>query len=173
MSEVRHEYFAGKITAMAGGTFSHNLMTVNLSRVLATALEDSPCRVCSSDMRVRTRSTLYTYPDVAVVCAKPEFEGDRQDILTNPTLIAEVLSASTEDYDRGKKFEHYRSIASLQTYMLLSQSRILVEQFEKQPTGDWLLKTMESADDTMTIASLNVTLKVADLYKKVDFSARV
>ena len=168
-SDVKHEFIAGQIVAMAGASFAHSIIAHNVSRSLGNALEESPCRVCPSDMRIRTRSTLYTYPDVAVVCAKPQFDGDRQDILLNPILIVEVLSTSTKAYDRGQKFEHYQSIASLQTYILISQDRIHVDRFEKQPDGEWKLKSFNSVDGLLALPTLNITLSISDFYKKVEF----
>jgi Uma2 family endonuclease len=169
-SELKHEFFAGQIVAMAGASFSHNIIAHNVGRALGNALDLSPCRVCPSDIRIRTRSTLYTYPDVTVVCAQPQFEGDRQDILLNPVLIVEVLSDSTEAYDRGAKFEHYRSILSLQTYVLVAQDRIHVDHFEKQPAGDWLLRSLSAIDSMLVVSSLNISIPIGDFYKKVEFT---
>jgi Uma2 family endonuclease len=168
-SEQKHEFFAGQIVAMAGASFNHNVISHNVGRALGNALEASTCRVCPGDIRVRTRSTLYTYPDVTVVCAQPQFDGERKDILLNPVLIVEVLSESTEAYDRGTKFEHYRSIATLQTYLLVAQDRVHVDQFEKQPSGDWLLKPLSSLDSRVEVQSLGISVPIGEFYKKVDF----
>jgi Uma2 family endonuclease len=169
-SEERHEFFAGHVRAMAGASERHNLIASNANRAIAATLEKTDCRVYQSDMRVRTRSTLYCYPDVVVACGQRQFEGDRQDILLNPVLLIEVLSDSTEAYDRGQKFEHYQSIASLRTYVLIAQDRVHVDHFEKQPSGDWLLKSLSSLDSPLAVSSLGISVPVVDFYKKVEFT---
>jgi Uma2 family endonuclease len=169
VSEVRHEFFAGHVRAMAGASESHNLIAHNAGRSLGNALETSPCRVYQSDMRVQTRSTLYCYPDVVVACGQRRFEDGQQDTLLNPVVIVEVLSPSTEAYDRGQKFDHYQSIASLQSYVLISQDRIHVDHFEKQPGGDWTLKSLKAVDSQLILPSLGVSVPIGDFYKKVEF----
>lgn len=168
-SEVRHEFFAGHVRAMAGASESHTLVAHNVGRSLGNALEATSCRVYQSDMRVQTRSTLYCYPDVVVACGQRRFEDDHQDILLNPVVVVEVLSPSTEAYDRGQKFDHYQSIASLQSYVLVAQDRIHVDHFEKQPSGDWLLKSLKAVDSLFAIPSLGVSIPIGDFYKKVEF----
>ena len=117
LATEKSEFFDGEVFAMTGGSAVHSLLAVNLSRELGNVLSKGPCRVFNSDMRVRTGTGLYTYPDVSVVCDVPEFEDDSsKDVLINPKVICEVLSPSTEAYDRGKKFEHYRTIASVMEY---------------------------------------------------------
>ena len=141
-SPTRNEYFRGEIFAMAGTSREHSLIAVNLTRRIGNQLEDRPCEVYASDMRVLVDATgLYTYPDVVVVCGEPEFLDREVDTLLNPTVIFEVLSESTEAYDRGVKFGHYRRIPSLREYVLVSQDRMLVERYTRQG-NDWLLSEL-------------------------------
>ena len=127
-SEVRHEYFNGSVYAMAGAKERHNLVTSNVSGELHARFKGRGCKVHSSDMRVKVDTTgLYTYPDVVALCGPARFEDDEQDTLVNPALIVEVLSPPTEAYDRGEKFAHYRRIASVTDYLLISPDRLRVE----------------------------------------------
>ncbi len=132
-SESKNEYFNGAIFAMTDVSRNHNLISLNLAAELRQALKGRRCEVYASDMRVKLRHTsMYTYPDVTVVCDEPRFDDDNVDTLLNPTVIFEMLSPSTEAYDRGDKFAHYRRLASLQTYVLVSQDKIRVESFARQ-----------------------------------------
>ncbi|HKV09458.1 MAG TPA: Uma2 family endonuclease, partial [Thermoanaerobaculia bacterium] len=136
---------------------------------LRQALKRSPCRVCPGDQRVHIPATgLYTYPDAVVVCGEPRFEDERLDTLLNPTLLVEVLSPSTEAYDRGKKFEHYRSIESLAEYLLVSQTEPRVEQFLRQEDGIWLFKAFAGLDATLLLPSLRCAVPLAEIYDKVE-----
>jgi Uma2 family endonuclease len=122
-------------------------------------------------MRVRVTPTgLFTYPDVVVVCGEPQFLDDRRDTLLNPTLIVEVLSPSTEAYDRGRKFEHYRSLASLNEYLLVASDRIHVDLYARQDSGQWLLTSASGADETIELKSVGCRIAIADLYEKVEFA---
>src|SRR5215211_3382177 len=132
-SEVRSEYLAGEVFAMVGASKRHNLIVSNLIRVLGNQLLDRPCNVYPSDMRVKvSRIGKYTYPDVVVACEEEEFDDEERDTLLNPLVIIEVLSESTEAYDRGRKFEHYQYIESLTEYLLVSQEPYRVEQYVRQ-----------------------------------------
>lgn len=163
----KHAFYQGEIFAMSGATREHNLLVSNLVTGLNVALRDRPCETYPSDMRVKVPATgLYTYPDVSVVCGEPRFEDDTFDTLLNPLVLVEVLSESTERYDRGEKFEQYRTIASLHDYVLLRQDRILVEHFAKQPGGAWLLRELR-AGGSLELASLGCALAVDELYRKV------
>ena len=171
-ADFKSEYFAGEMFAMAGASENHNLVVINLIRELSTRLRSRPCKVYPSDMRVRVTSTnLYTYPDVTVVCDKPQFEGDREDILLNPTALIEVLSESTQNYDRGTKFEHYRRISSLREYVLVAQDMCHVERFERQPDNTWILWETERMEDTLHLPAMDCSLPLAEIYDKVEFSA--
>ncbi len=170
-SETKHEYFAGQIFAMAGASYVHITITSNCSRELGNALRETNCNVLSNDLRVRTLNELYTYPDVVVVCGKPEFDDEQRDTLNNPLVIIEVLSRSTEGYDRGQKFLHYRSIPSLREYVLVSQRQMLVEHFARQANGQWVLTTFTGPEETVVFPTLGVSIPIASLYLKVDLPA--
>ena len=166
-SVVRHEYLNGEIIAMAGGTEAHSLVTGNAHGELRNALKNRPCRVYESNMRVKIEATgLENYPDASLVCGHSKFEDLRRQALLNPLLIIEVLSESTETYDRGKKFWHYRHLASLQEYVLISQDMALVEIFSRQTNDEWLLRTYDGLDAMVRFDSLDVEIPLRDLYAK-------
>ncbi len=168
--DVRSEFYNGRMYAMSGGTHRHAIVIGNLSSELRLALKKGPCVVTTSDMRVRVSKTgLYTYPDVVVVCDPPQYGDGRQDTVLNPTLIIEVLSPSTEAYDRGFKFAQYRTMESLQEYSLVSQSEPRVEVFRRQPGGDWLLSDAAGMESTCRFDSVSCTIAVKDIYDKVSF----
>lgn len=168
-AEFRSEYCQGEMFAVAGGSEAHMLLAVNLVRELASQLRRGPCRVYMHDMRVQVSATgLYTYPDIVVACQESQFLDDRRDTLLNPTLIIEVLSDSTEAYDRGKKFFHYRTLESLQEYVLVSQDRVQVEWYRRQPAQQWLLTAANRLEDTVTLESIDCKLRLADIYENID-----
>lgn len=169
-AETKHELVEGEIFAMAGATAALNQLTFNLAGELRAALAGGPCRGYSSDQRVRVPETnLYTYPDLTIVCGEPEFDPNDSDTLVNPTLIVEVLSPSTEAWDRGGKFAHYRRIPSLQEYLLVSQDRPLLERYLRQgPAGDeWLLTAVSSLEGVLTLGSIPVKLALSEIYARV------
>jgi Uma2 family endonuclease len=171
-SEHKSEYFGGEIFAMSGATERHNLAVTNLVRELSLQLKGRPCKTYSSDMRVKVAPTgLYTYPDVMVVCGKTLFDDEQQDTLLNPSVIIEVLSKSTEGYDRGEKFAHYRKLESLTDYLLVSQTKHRVEHYVRQPDNQWLLSETEGLENTLPILSINCVLSLAEVYDKVEMSA--
>src|ERR1044071_6753940 len=138
--DSKHEYFDGQVFALAGSSENHNLIIAHILGILYGQVRKRPCRVYPSDMRVKiAKTTLYTYPDISIVCGTSVFDDAESDTLLNPTVIFEILSPSTEKYDRGKKFEHYRTIATLQEYILVSQNGHLVEQYTRQADNVWLL----------------------------------
>jgi Uma2 family endonuclease len=167
-SDEKHEYFAGEVFAMAGASPNHNVLVHNVGRALGNALDDTPCRVFSSDQRVKTKSTLYTYPDVTVVCAEPEYEQTEPATLLNPLLIVEVLSPSTAVKDLGFKFEHYRSIPSLKTYVLVDQDRMFVQVYERHESGGWLFRSYDQSQEVIRLTSIKKEILLGDLYRKVD-----
>jgi Uma2 family endonuclease len=168
-AEYKSEYYQGEMFAMAGAGWVHNLLVANLIAGLHPQLRSRPCRVCPSDMRVRVRATgLYTYPDVVVVCGEPQFLDERRDTLLNPSLLIEVLSPSTEAFDRGQKFEHYRSIESLGEYLLVASDRVHVDLYTRQPDGRWLLTSAGRLEDSLDLESVGCRLALADLYEKTD-----
>lgn len=167
-AEFKSEFYRGEMFAMAGASRRHNLIVANVIREVGNALKSSPCEVYPSDMRVRIDKTgLYTYPDV-VVCGEPEFEDDEVDTLLNPTLLIEVLSKSTEGYDRGAKARQYRTMPSLREHVLISQSMVDIESMVRQTDDDWLFRQTTSLS-TVTFASLDITIDVAEIYRNVDF----
>ena len=168
--DVRSEYYNGRMYAMPSGTHPHAVVIGNLAGELGIALKKGPWVVTTSDMRVRVNKTgLYTYPDIVVVPNSPQFGDGRHDIILNPTLIVEVLSPSTEGYDRGFKFAQYRALESLQEYALVSQSEPRVEIFRRQPSGDWLLSESAGMETTCRFQSVNCAIAVKDIYDKVTF----
>ena len=171
-ADSKHEFFDGEIFAMSGGSLYHSQLAGNIIIEFGKALEESRCRVLSSDMRIKLPTGLYTYPDASVLCENPKFEDGRKDVLLNPMVIIEVLSPSTESYDRGKKFEHYRSCPSLRDYVLISQDRVFVEHFSRQANSEqWLLTTWNSLDATITFESLGVSLSLRGIYAKIELPA--
>jgi Uma2 family endonuclease len=171
-AEYKSEYFQGEMFAMAGAGYAHNLLIGNIVAALHRQLRSRPCVVLPNDMRVRVGKTgLYTYPDVVALCGKPELLDEQQDTLSNPSLIVEVLSPSTEAYDRGKKFEHYRSIESLSEYLLVSSDRVHADLFSRQPDGRWILTSASSLDDSLDLQSIGCRLSLSELYEKIDLAA--
>jgi Uma2 family endonuclease len=170
-SEFRNEYYAGHVYAMSGGTHRHALLIGNITRHVGNALSERSCMVTPSDLRVRTSAQgLYTYPDVVVVCGQPKYADDQKDTLLNPILIVEVVSPSTEAYDRGFKAAQYRTIASLQEYVLVSQTEPRVETFRRQPGGAWLLWEAFGLGTVCRLDSLDCQIAIADIYGQVTFS---
>ena len=167
-AEYKSEYYAGEMFAMVGASREHNIIVTNLVRRMAEQLDARPCEMYPNDMRVRIPATgLYTYPDVVVVSDEPQFEDDHVDTLLNPVLIIEVLSPSTEAYDRGKKFEHYQQIPSLVEYLLVAQEPYRVEQFTRQGAAQWLYSATQRPEDVVSLNSIGCTLTLADVYAKV------
>lgn len=168
-AEIKHEYYAGEMFAMAGASREHNAIGVSLTQLLANALQPGGCEIYASDMRLKVdRTGLYTYPDAVVTCAAPQFEDDRFDTLLNPQAVFEILSESTEKY-RGKKFGHYRQIDSLIDYVLVSQEEPLVEVYTRQDDGTWKLAIAKGLETSITVPSIDIPLRLADLYARVRF----
>lgn len=171
-AEIKSEYLDGEMFAMTGGTRRHSLAIGNLVRELSLQLKNRPCEVFPTDLRVHIPATgLYTYPDVIVVCGEPRFQDEHQDTLLNPTVIIEVLSPTTEAYDRGKKFEHYRSIGSLAEYLLVSQSEPHVEQYLRQDDNRWLFTETAGLEATLALPSIQCVLVLAEIYEKIVFNS--
>jgi len=168
-AEYRSEYFAGEVFAMSGASERHNLIVSNIVAALHTQFRKRPCKVYASDMRVKVSATgLYTYPDVVALCEEAQFDDDQKDTLLNPTVIIEVLSPSTEAYDRGEKFAHYRKLTSLAEYVLISQDKPHVEHYVRQPDNQWLLSEASRLQDTVRLPSISSTLVLAEIYEKVE-----
>lgn len=167
-SDIRHEYLDGELYAMGGASYLHTVVAGNLARVLGNQLLDKPCRVSLADLRVKVDlSGLYTYPDIAVVCGPARLE-QPGDTLLNPAVIVEVLSDSTEAYDRGKKFDHYRSIGSLTDYLLVSQDRYQIERFAREAAGRWIYSVASGSDASMAIESIGCVLALREVFDKID-----
>lgn len=171
-AEFRHEYNDGQMFAMSGAREGHNLIVINLVGNLRQQLRSQGCRLYSNDMRIRVSATgMYTYPDVVVACGDRQFLDGRRDTLLNPVVIFEVLSASTERYDRGRKFRHYETIGSLQQYVLVATDHTEVEVFTRQADGSWVLRRAKGDGDVVELDSIGCKLRLADVYEDVEFDA--
>lgn len=167
-SEFRSEYIDGAVVAMTGASREHNLIVTNIIGELGQQLKNKPCELYATAMRVRIpAANIYTYPDVVVACGEPRFEDPYVDTLLNPVLIIEVLSESTESYDRGKKFAYYRTIESLSEYLLVGQDEARIEQYARQVDGRWLLSESRLPDATVGLASIDCALPLKEVYDKV------
>lgn len=167
-SELRHEFLAGEVFVMTVASRNHNLITVNVAAALSEQLRRRQCEVYASDMRVKVSPPrLYTYPDVIVVCGTPHFEDDVNDTLLNPTILIEVLSKSTEAYDRGLKFELYRGLESLQEFILIAQNKRQVEHYRRQADNRWILTETNDPAGLVVLESIASQLAVEQIYLKV------
>jgi Uma2 family endonuclease len=170
-AELKSEYIDGYIVAMAGASESHNLIVTNSVRELSIQLKGRDCRVYSNDMRVDLREReMFAYPDVVVVCGDPQFADEGRDNLRNPVVIIEVLSPSTESYDRGVKFIKYRRIEALKEYVLVAQDGALIEHYVRQPNGDWLMSEAAALDAVVSLSSIGCALSLGEVYDKVRFT---
>lgn len=166
-ADEKHEFVNGEMIAMSGGTPAHGAIAANLSRVLGTLLKGRPCLVLSSDVRVSVGPTgMYTYPDLSIVCGRPQYAPKSRVTITNPLVLVEVLSDSTEAYDRGAKSAHYRHIESLKAYILVSQAPRRIEVFTRMPAGGWLLN--EAQEGELRIPCLEVALSVDEVYLNLE-----
>ncbi len=167
-AETKSEYCKGRVFAMAGASYAHNLLAAQIITCLGSQLRGRDCRVLPSDMRIKVRDTgLYTYPDVSVLCGKPQFEEESTDILLNPVTIIEVLSPSTEAYDRGDKFAHYRELASLEEYLLVSQKAPKIEYYRRE--GAFWVFSEAKNDQTLTLEHINCNLPLVEIYADIPF----
>ncbi|MBK9714627.1 MAG: Uma2 family endonuclease [Kouleothrix sp.] len=170
----KHEYYRGEIFALAGSSEAHNLILTNLLTSLNVQLRNRPCKVYPSDMRVKIPKTgLYTYPDVSIVCGTPQFDDAKHDTLLNPLIAIEILSPSTERYDRGKKFQNYRTVATLQEYILVSQDEYHIEHYINLNDGNWLLTSYDAVTMTVHLKTIDCTLTLEDVYNKVDIEPSI
>ena len=167
-AEFKSEYFAGEMFAMAGASRQHNIIVSNIIRVLGNQLLERNCNVYPSDMRIRViKIGKYTYPDVAVACGEEQFEDEHKDTLLNPAIIIEVLSDSTEAYDRGKKFENYQQIESLREYILVSQEPYRIEQYIRQNDKTWTYREYHEAEETIQLNAIGCALSLKEVYAKI------
>ena len=166
-ASIKSEFHDGQIYAMTGASRKHNLITVNIARELSIQLKKRPCEAYGSDMRVKAaEARSYHYPDIVVACGTPQFEDAHIDTLLNPTLLVEVLSPSTEAYDRGGKFAHYRKIPTLREYLLVAQDQPSIERYLRQ--GDvWILSEAVGLDAAMSLDSIACVLNLREVYDKV------
>ena len=168
-AEVRSEYYDGQLYAMSGGTYAHVQLIGNVQGALVAALRGGPCFATPADGRLRISERAYVYPDVMVICGGPRFAHQQRDTVTNPTVVVEVLSKSSEAHDRGYKFALYSAIPTLQEYVLVSQWEKRIEVFLRQPEGKWLLSVF-TGDHTCRLESISVQVPLADIYDQVDLS---
>lgn len=165
----KHEYFAGHVYAMAGGTFEHDIVANNLKKIILNQRDRTGCRAHGPDLKVRCPSGLGTYPDVVVVCEQPQFADVKKLILLNPQIIFEVLSPSTMGFDRGEKFVHYQSIPSLKYFVLVSSSRSLVEIYRRQSETDWVYSRTEEGAVELSTKNVPVKIELSELYADIEF----
>ncbi len=172
-AEERSEYYQGETFLLASASREHNRISTNVSSALDHLLGDRNCDVYTSDMRVLVdRTGLYTYPDVVVTCGEELFAGEGDEVLLNTLIIFEILSASTEAHDRGRKFEHYQQIESLAEYVLVAQDAVRVERFVKQG-GDWLYTDVHGEDGVLELSSIGCELSLVEIYRRVRFPGPV
>ena len=171
-AEFKSEYYNGEIFALAGAGFNHNIIISNIAIILGNHLKGKNCYEFINDMRLLIKeNSLYTYPDLMVVCDNLKFLDEKKDIVLNPILIIEVLSKSTESYDRGKKFEFYRSISSLKEYIMVSSDRHLVEAYTKNENNLWVLSDEKNPESSIKFSSLSQQIPLKEIYSKVEFEA--
>ena len=167
----RSEFCRGEMFAMAGGSPKHSLIKMNLAGALWNRLRGHRCTAYDSDLRIRCPTGLYTYPDASVICGELEFDDEHKDTVLNPTLIVEVLSKTTEAYDRGKKFDHYRTIPALREYVLVAQDEPMMQRFLRNEDGTWTLTAVSGMDQVLAFKSIEVELPLAEVFDRVDFTA--
>ena len=168
-AEFKSEYYDGQMYLMSGVRRPHNLIAANLARVIGNQIVDRPCELYISEMRTRgATSASYMYPDLAAVCADPEFADNEFDVFLNPSLVIEILSPSTEKWDRGGKFARYRQIENLVDYVLITQEKILVERFTRRG-AEWERVAYDRLEDILTLDSIGCVVSLADIYAKVRF----
>jgi Uma2 family endonuclease len=172
LSESRSEYLDGVVCPMTGASIKHIKVVANLTAELIIQLRGRPCDVLPIDLKVRLPgSRKFFYPDVTVVCGELQFHDERRDIILNPLLIVEVLSKSTEAFDRGAKFQAYQMLESLKEYVLVAQERPVVEQFVRQADGKWTYTSVAGLEGSLSLPSVECTLSLSAVYDKVDFDS--
>jgi len=168
-SETKHEYYGGEVLAMAGASYDHNLIVMSTGATLHNQLRGKPCRVLPSDLRIFVPTAdIFAYPDLTVVCGQPSFGSGTPDTLLNPKVIIEVLSPSTESNDRGKKFQRYRTIESLDEYVLIAQEKSRIEHFVRQANDLWLFSEAVGLDATLHLPTIGCALTLADVYQEIE-----
>jgi Uma2 family endonuclease len=170
-AKTKSEYWYGRMYAMSGARLAHVQINENLSAELVNQLRGRDCQALSRDMRVRVQGKVYTYPDAVVVCGKPQLLDGELDTLLNPVLIVEILSPSTEGYDRRDKFAQYKTIESLREYLLIASERVGAELLTRTADGRWAYDGWGASDDVIPLTSCNCQLRLGDLYDRVTFSS--
>lgn len=165
---IRYEYVDGEIYAMAGGTENHSKIGLNCASALLVHTRGKPCRAHASDMKVKVSEIKYLYPDFSVVCGEAQFADEKRTLLTNPTLVAEVISDSSEKYGKITKNEYYRSLPSLNYYLIIDQSRVHVQLYTAQGEG-WFLQEFTRREQSISLDVIDVTLSVSEIYLDVEF----
>lgn len=170
-SDVKHEYHRGDVFAMSGASPAHNDIAYNINRLVASFLHGKGCKLYGSDFRIYIpEHILFVYPDFSIVCGNKETSEIYTDNLTNPSVLIKILSRSTKDYDRGTKFDFYRSIKTLKEYIIIDSTSICVEIFLRQGNNSWSLIEFKKLSDSFTISSINLTLQLNDIYDDVSFA---
>lgn len=170
-AQVRSEYYAGEIFAMTGGSPRHSMICFNLNGEMREAIREKECFGFESNMKLEiAEATAFVYPDLMVVCGEVDLPEGTSDAITNPVLVIEVLSASTESFDRGKKFEYYRMVPSLREYLLVSQEEPKIESYAKEAENRWIYTTTKGLDQALEIQSLGFLLALREVYRKVNFT---
>lgn len=170
-SEVKHEYYKGEVFAMSGASVTHNEIAYNLNSIIIPHLKNKNCKMYRSDLRIHIPSnSLYTYPDFSIICGKPETTDVFADNVTNPSVLIEILSKSTKDYDRGTKFNLYRSIQALKEYIIISSLSVQVEKYNRLDDDSWNLKEFNKLTDNFYISAIGLTVILKDIYQDISFS---
>lgn len=170
-SEIRHEFVNGEIYDMSGGTTTHNQIAVNVTLALETFIRRAklPCRAYVNDVKLQiAKANIFTYPDVMLICGKTEFAPGRKDVVLNPIVIFEVLSESTSNYDRTRKFAAYRQIPSLEEYVMVDQARVSVEIFRRDKTRFWIFEALENLKNTLRLKSVGIDISLAAIYEGIE-----
>ena len=171
-SDVKHEFYKGEIFAMAGASIQHNQIASNAHVAIGSFISDKGCTIFQSDLKIHVElNSLFTYPDLSIVCGTIATLENHKDIVTNPSVLIEVLSDTTQDYDRGGKFKLYRDIPSLKEYILISSIEVLVEKYSKQEDGTWILHEYKTLNDFFTIDVIAMQIELKGLYKNVALEA--
>jgi Uma2 family endonuclease len=169
-AEEKHEYYKGQIFLMSGASWEHNVIVKNINTTVLPFLKGRPCDMYGSDLRIHIpENTLYTYPDFSIICGDPGTTDKEKDTIIKPSVIIEVLSKSTKDYDRGTKFNLYRSIKTLKEYILVDSMSVEVETYTRQDDNSWTLKEYKELADSFIIKTINLTLHLQDIYDNVHF----
>lgn len=169
VSQEKHEYYNGEIFAMSGASKEHNIIAKNINTLVLPFLKGKSCDMFGSDLRVHIpKNSLFTYPDFTIICGKWETTDNEKDTVTNPSVLVEILSKSTKDYDRGTKFNLYRNIKTLKEYILIDSTKVSVEIFLKQENQKWILSEFKNLSDSFIISTIGLSLMLKDLYEDVD-----